>query len=146
LPVSANDTSVIFFSDTTTALANGTQSITTGVPTSLSLNTLTLNGKGADAGGASNITIGTNASTWTIGNGTTSTVNLNGVNGAQALNYTVAPNLTLNQTTTTFTGNGNASFTFSGNITQAAAGYGITKSGTSRLTLSGNNTYSGGPA
>jgi autotransporter-associated beta strand protein len=144
LPVSANDTSVIFFSDTTTALANGTQSITTGVPTSLSLNTLTLNGKGADAGGASNITIGTNASTWTIGNGTTSTVNLNGVNGAQALNYTVAPNLTLNQTTTTFTGNGNASFTFSGNITQAAAGYGITKSGTSRLTLSGNNTYSGG--
>ncbi len=131
-----------FFSDITTALADGTNAITTNVPATLAQNSITLNGKGADATGATNITIGTNASTWTL-DGTTPSVNLNGVNGTQALNYTVAANLTLAQATTAFTGNGTAGFTFSGLIT--GVGSAIAKSGTSTLTLSNTgNTFSGG--
>ena len=130
-----------FFSDITTALANGTNAITTSVPTTGTMNILTLNGKGAAATGASVITIGTNATTWTL-DGTAPTVNLNGVNGAQALNYTIATNLTLAQATTAFTGDGTAGFNFTGII--SGSGNAITKSGASILTLSGANTYSGG--
>jgi hypothetical protein len=55
-----------FYNDTTTALANGLNSITTSVPSALTMNVLTLNGRGATSG-ASNIVIATNASTWTLG-------------------------------------------------------------------------------
>jgi autotransporter-associated beta strand protein len=149
---------LIFFADSTTNIAAATRNITTNVPTTLELNTLTLNGKGASSGASSsNITIGSSASTWTIGDGTTSTVNLNAVWGATSaanIYYNVAANLTLNQATTLFTGNGTAGvhtgvtdpgFVFSGAIGQAASGYGITKEGTSRLTLSSSNLNFTGP-
>jgi autotransporter-associated beta strand protein len=147
---SANE--LMFYSDTTTNIAAATRVINTNVPTALSMNTLTLNGKGASSGASSSTTtIGTSASTWTIGDGTTSTVNLNanaGASTAASIFYNVAANLTLNQATTLFTGNGTAGvhtnatdvgFVFSGNIGQAASGHGITKSGSSRLTLSGSS-------
>jgi autotransporter-associated beta strand protein len=147
---SANE--LMFYSDTTTNIAVATRVINTNVPTALSMNTLTLNGKGASSGASSSTTtIGTSASTWTIGDGTTSTVNLNanaGASTAASIFYNVAANLTLNQATTLFTGNGTAGvhtnatdvgFVFSGNIGQAASGHGITKSGSSRLTLSGSS-------
>lgn len=148
---------LIFFSDSTTNInTTGARNITTNVPTTLSMNTLTLNGKGASSGAVvSTYNIGSSASTWTIGDGTTSIVNLNGTQGATTaagLNYNIAANLTLNQANTLFTGNGtggvhtganDTGFVFSGNIGQAAIGYGITKSGSSRLTLSGNLTFTG---
>jgi autotransporter-associated beta strand protein len=148
---------LIFFADSTTNIAAAHRNITTNVPTTLELNTLTLNGKGASSGASSsNITIGSSASTWTIGDGTTSIVNLNanaGATTAASIYYNVAANLTLNQATTLFTGNGTAGvhtgvtdpgFVFSGGIGQAASGYGITKSGSSRLTLSsGSLTFTG---
>jgi autotransporter-associated beta strand protein len=136
--VSGTGNELVFFSNITTALVNGNNNITTSVP-STTMNILTLNGKGANATGASNITIGTSGSTWTL-SGTTPTVNLNGVNGTQALNYTVAPTITLGADTA-FTGNGTAGFTFTGVI--GGSGFGITKSGTSTLTLRGNNTFTG---
>ncbi|MFM2220687.1 MAG: hypothetical protein RLZZ553_435 [Verrucomicrobiota bacterium] len=149
---------LIFFADSTTNIVNATRSITTNVPTTLAMNTLTLNGKGASSGASSsNITIGSSASTWTVGDGTTSAVNLNanfGATGAANFYYTVAANLMLNQATTLFTGSGSAGvntgvtdpgFVFSGSIGQAATGYGITKSGSSRVTLSGNSLTFTGP-
>ncbi len=129
-----------FFADITTALSAGNDVITTNVPTALTFNVLTLNGKGAASGSATNITIGASADTWTL-DGTTPTVNLSGVNGTMALNYNVASNLILAQNTT-FTGNGTAGFTFSGNIT--GSGKSLTKSGSSTLVLTGTNSYSGG--
>ena len=145
---------LMFFTDSTTNIAPINQTFT-NVPATLAMNTLTLNGKGATSGASSSsITVGT-GSTWAIGDGTTSTVNLNanaGASTAASIFYNVAANLTLNQATTLFTGNGNAGvhnnagngFLFSGNIGQAAAGYGITKSGSSRLTLSGSSlTFTG---
>ncbi len=144
---SANE--LIFFSDSTTFLAGVNRSITANVPTSLSMNTLTLNGRGASSGAVTyTTTIGTSASTWTIGDGTTSAVNLNanfGATAAAGYNSVVAANLTLNQATTTFTGNGTGGFTFSGSIGEAMSGYGITKSGSSALTLSGNSLSLRGP-
>ena len=131
-----------FFADTTTALANGTNAITSSVPATLTMGTLTLNGKSPTTSGqTATINIASNASTWTLG-GATPTVNLNGLNSTGALAYDVKANLTLGATTT-FTGSGSARFTFSGAIGESASGYGITKSGTSTLTLSGNNNYSG---
>jgi autotransporter-associated beta strand protein len=127
-----------FYNDTTTALANGVNSITTSVPSALMMNVLTLNGRGATSG-ASNIVIATNASTWTLG-GSSPAVNLNGVNGTAPLDYTVAPNLVLGANTA-FTGAGTATFHFSGNI---SGGFSLAKSGASALTLSGSNDYSGG--
>jgi autotransporter-associated beta strand protein len=118
------------------------------LPSTLSMNVLTLAGTGPNSTLGSDITIGTSASTWTIGDGTTSTVNLTslggGANADREIRYNVVANLTLNQTTTTFTGSGTAlsGYKFSGNIT-GAAGYGITKSGTSTLVFSGNNSYNG---
>jgi autotransporter-associated beta strand protein len=137
-----NTDTLTFFANTTTALANGSNLIITNVTTPLTMNVLTLNGLGAAATGAANITIGTNAATWTL-DGTNPTVNLNGLNGSQQLNYTVAVNLALAQANTLFTGNGTASFNFTGLISGTVAGNGITKSGTSTLTLSGANTYTG---
>ena len=139
--VTGNTNGLVFFSDTTTALANGTNAITTSVPTTLTMNVLTLNGKGAAATAATAINIASSSSTWTL-DGTTPQVNLNGVNGSQALNYTVAAKLALNQTNTLFTGDGTASVKFSGIISGASNS--ITKSGVSALTLSGANTFSGG--
>jgi hypothetical protein len=105
---SANE--LMFYSDTTTNIAAATRVINTNGPTALSMNTLTLNGKGASSGASSSTTtIGTSASTWTIGDGTTSTVNLNanfGATAAAGYNTIVAANLTLNQATTLFTGSG----------------------------------------
>jgi len=138
-----------FFANTTTELpAVGTQTIT-NVPATLSMNTLTLNGKGKNTTPGSFIIVGNNSSTWTIGNGATSLVNLNTVYGGggteREIAFTIAPNLTLNQAVTTFTGNGTvrSGFTFTGNIGESAAGNGITKSGSHLLILSGINTYSG---
>ena len=144
--VSGSANELMFFADSTTNIAAMTQTFT-NVPAALSMNTLTLNGKGASSGASSStITVGT-GSTWTIGDGTTSTVNLNanfGATAAAGFNTIVAANLTLNQTTTLFTGTGTGGFTFSGNITDGVNDYGITKSGSSTLVLSGtNNTYSG---
>ncbi len=137
-----------FYPDTsaTYRMAFGTQSIT-NVPPTLSMNTLTLNGQGPNDVAGSTFIIGDNTSTWTIGDGTTSTVNLNsgtgGGHGGDDIRYTIAPNLTLNNPITTFTGGGFSipGYNFSGNIT--GSGCGITKQGISRLTFSGSNTYSG---
>ena len=131
-----------FFAETTTALANGTNAITSSVPATLTMGTLTLNGKSPTTSGqTATINIASNASNWTLG-GATPTVNLNGLNSTGALAYDVKANLTLGATTT-FTGNGTASFTFSGAIGDSSSGYGITKSGSSTLTLSGNNNHTG---
>lgn len=134
-----------FFADTTTALINGANSITVSVPTTLSMNILTLNGKGAAATAAAAITLASSASTWTL-DGTTPTVNLNGSNGTQVLTYTVPANLTLAQANTLFTGDGTAGFTFSGAISGSAKD--ITKTGTSTLIFSGasSGTLVGGNA
>ena len=74
-----------FFANTTTALSAGNDVITTNVPTALTFNVLTLNGLGAASGSATNVTIGASADTWTL-DGTTPTVNLNGLVGAMGLN------------------------------------------------------------
>ena len=134
----SNTDTLTFFGDITTALANGNNLITTNVPATLTLNVLTLNGKGAAATAATNITIGANTSTLTF-DGISPTVNLNGMNGSQALNYTIAPNLVLSSSTV-FTGAGSAGFTFTGNISGASD---FTKAGSSSITLSGTNTYGG---
>ena len=127
-----------FFSDTTTPLINGTNAITGSVP-SLTFNTLTLNGLGATATAAAAVTIGTTGGTsWTL-DGTSPTVNLNGLNNTQALNYAVAQKLVLNGTTT-FAGNGTAGFSFSGII---SGGNGLIKTGTSTVSLAGANTFTG---
>jgi autotransporter-associated beta strand protein len=144
VPVSATDAGVTLFSDTTTALANGTFTVNTD-PSALTLNTLTINGRGAAATAQTTASIGAGANTWTF-DGTAPTVNLNGVNGSQKLVPTFLPKIALNQDIT-FTGNGTANsassgagFTFSGAISGA---YKLTKSGTSTLTIGNSNTYSG---
>ena len=139
VPVSASNATVVFFNDITTALANGTIAVTTD-PAALTLNVLTLKGKGAAATANTTVNIGTAGNTWTF-DGTSPTINLSGVNGSKSLVYSVAPNLALNQNLTV-TGAGTASFAFSGAI--SGSGYGITKSGASSLTLSGSNSYGGG--
>lgn len=135
----------------TNQLGAGASQVVINIPTSLSMNTLTLNGIGPNNTVGSSITIGTSASTWTIGNGTTtSTVNLNSVLGGggadRDLRYTIGANLTLagnGSGITTFTGNSTSGYgaTFSGDIT--GSGQGITKSGSSLLVFSGNNSYTG---
>ncbi len=142
-----------FFADTTAQLgagAGGASQVVINVPTTVALNTLTLNGRGPNSDLGSNITIGTTASTWTFGDGTTSTVNLNSVLGGGGANrdlrYTIGANLTLVGNAsgiTTFTGASTSGYgaTFSGDIT--GSGKGITKSGSSLLVFSGNNNYTG---
>ena len=157
--VSGASNELIFFSDSTTNITTtGTRNITTNVPATLAMNTLTLNGKGNTSGASSsNFNIASSSSTWTIGDGTTSIVNLNanaGATTAANIYYNIAANLTLNQATTLFTGNGTAGvhtgandpgFVFSGAIGQSASGYGITKEGSSRVTLSSGSLNFTGP-
>ena len=139
-PGGTSDT-LTFFSDTTTPLINGANAITGSVP-ALTFNTLTLNGLGAAATATAAVTIGTtDGTTWTL-DGTSPTVNLNGLNNAQPLNYTVAQKLVLNGNTT-FTGNGNGTFSFSGVI---SGNNGLVKTGTSILALTGGNTFTGATA
>ena len=138
VPVGASDATVVFFSDTTTALGQPTFTINAD-PATLTLNRLTLNGLGASATANTAVNIGTAGNIWTF-DGTTPTVNLSGMNGTKTLAFTNAPNLTLNQDIT-FTGNGTAGFVFSGTI--SGSGKALTKSGSSALTLAGANTYSG---
>jgi fibronectin-binding autotransporter adhesin len=129
----------------------GTQTIT-NVPTALSMNTLTLGGVGPNSVLGLAVIIGDNTSTWTIGDGATSTVNLTSTLGGgtsdRELRYTIGANLVLAGGTsgiTTFTGNSTSGTgaVFSGNITETALGKGITKSGSSLLIFSGNNSYTG---
>jgi fibronectin-binding autotransporter adhesin len=154
--VSGSANELKFFADTTTTGPAGIQTIT-NVATSLSLNTLTLNGKGPNDTAGFTVIVGDNTSTWTIGDGTTSTITLNAAAGGggaadadgftiadRYLNYTIAPNLTLN-TNTTFTGAGGGiqGVIFTGNITDGGVGRSLTKIGSHLLVLSGTNTYSG---
>jgi len=144
-----------FFAGTTAPanqLAAGASQVVINVPTALSMNTLTLNGIGPNSDVGSFITIGTSASTWTLGDGTTSTVSLNSALGGGGANrdlrYTIGANLTLAGNAsgiTTFTGGSTSGYgaTFSGDIGESVAGKGITKSGTSLLVFSGNNSYTG---
>jgi autotransporter-associated beta strand protein len=138
VPAGGTSDSVQFFPDTNTVLLNGTYSIT-NTPGTFTLNTLTFSGKGAAAIANTALNIGTAGNTWTF-DGTTPTINLNGVNGTKNLNYTVLPNITLNQDLIV-TNNGTAGFTFGGLI---SGSHNINKFGTSTLTLTNaNNSFSG---
>ncbi len=133
-------TTVQFFNNTTTALGQPTYTIATDDPATLTLNVLSLEGLGASATAATAVNLGTAGHTWTL-DGTTPTLNLDGLVGTKGLSYAILPNLNLNQNITV-QGSGTAGFTFSGNITGATS---LTKNGTSTLTLSsGANTYGGG--
>ncbi|MFM2170359.1 MAG: hypothetical protein RI957_588, partial [Verrucomicrobiota bacterium] len=153
--VSGSGNELMFYagtSGTSNQLAAGISQVVINVPTTLSMNRLTLNGLGPNSTLGSSVTIGTSASTWTLGDGTTSTVNLNSLLGGggadRDVRYTIAANLTLvgnGSGTTTFTGNSTSGIgaLFSGNIGESSAGKGITKSGSSLLVFSGNNSYTG---
>ena len=143
--VSAAGNELMFYADISSQFAtNGTQTITS-VPATLSMNTLTLNGYAQNNINGFTILFDP-ASTWTIGDGTTSTINLNSKKhsfDARSVFYEL-PNLALNQAMTTITGAGTgAGFIFVGDITETSAGYGITKSGSSRMDFRGTNTYTG---
>lgn len=134
-----------YFTGSASLEQEGSMTIT-GVP-SLTMGTLTLDGRGPNSTISTAIIIGDNSAIWTIGNGTTGTVNLTSIAGGggdRFVNHTVNPNITLAQTTD-FTGGGGGiqGFNFTGNITDGGSGFGINKSGNSRLVLSGNNTYTG---
>ena len=138
VPAGGTSDSVQFFTDHTTALANGTITISSD-PATFTLNTLTLEGLGNTATAATTVSIGTAANTWTF-DGTTPTINLNGLNGTKGLTHTVNPKLALNADLT-INGNGTATFNLSGVISGTSRA--ITKSGTSTVVLKGANTYSG---
>ncbi|MEI7899004.1 MAG: autotransporter-associated beta strand repeat-containing protein [bacterium] len=142
VPVSATDASVAFFGDITTDLGQPTFTINSD-PAALTLNALTLKGKGAADTANTAVLIGTAGRTWTF-DGTAPTVNLEGVNGTQALSFTLYPNITLNQNIA-FTGNGTAGFTFAGVIGESGGAKALVKDGSGTLTLTGaNNSFSGG--
>jgi len=149
--VSDPSNDLVFYADTTTVVNTGNGTITINNVPTLSMKTLTLNGKGPNGGQVVNVNIGDNSSTWTIGDGSTATISYNATQGGghaglDDIRYTINPNIILNAPTTTFNGNGYSLVggdTFTGNITQATSGNGITKSGTSTLVFSGNNSYSG---
>ena len=88
-PVSASDVTVAIFSNTTTVLPNGTLAITND-PATFTLNTLTLNGKGAAATAQATVNIGTAGNTWTF-DGTSPTININAVNGPRPSNPFSSP-------------------------------------------------------
>ncbi|MEY3394702.1 MAG: hypothetical protein RL346_938 [Verrucomicrobiota bacterium] len=141
--VSGSSNALIFTpSATGNRWGSGTADIITNVPPTLSMNTLTLGGSAATSGN-SIVNIAPSSSNWTIGDGTTSVVNLTGeFYSFRSLTYNVSANIALNQTTTTFTGNGTGIFNFTGVI--SGTDKGILKSGSSVLTLSNSaNTYSG---
>jgi len=133
-----------FFVDTSLTVPTGTKTIT-NIPSALSMNTLTLNG-GCWNGIGQVIIFGDGSSIWTIGDGTTSTINLNANNWTfetQSVFFNL-PHIRLNHTNTTITGSGdNNGNIFAGNITETAPGAGFTKSGTSEMIISGTNTYTG---
>ena len=143
--VSANDATVAFFPDITTALT-GAVTINTD-PATLTLNTLTLNGL-ANSAANTTVAIGTAGNTWTF-DGTAPTVNINGLfnkpsTTTYTLTHTIAPNLALNQNLT-FAGVGTAGLTLSGVI--SGSGMGITDNAkSSKITLNGSavNTFTGG--
>lgn len=148
----SNELRFFLTNSSTDRLANGAVITIIDVPSTLSMNTLTLSGQGPNNTNGAPFTIGTNASTWTLGDLTTSTVNLDSTRGGGSadrdIRYTVAANLALSGGTggiTTFTGNSQSitGAVFSGNITETSAGQGITKSGTSLLIFSGSNSYTG---
>jgi hypothetical protein len=129
--VSGAGNELMFFADTTTTLPTGNVQTVDNVPATLSMNTLTLNGRGPNNTAGFTITIGDSSSTWTLGDGATSTVNLNSTLGGgtsdRDVRYTIAANLQLSGGTggvTTFTGNSTSSTgaTFSGNNTETVAG------------------------
>jgi autotransporter-associated beta strand protein len=140
--VGGNANNLAFFADTTTALANGGNLITTNVPSALTVRSLVLRGLGADSLGPSNITIGTNASTWTMDRSDAGNafISLDGMAGTQGLSYTIASNITLVNDSLTVQGNGTAGFNFTGNLTRA--GRAFRKEGTSAVTFSGTITGS----
>ena len=142
VPASATNATVTFFTNTTTALGNGSLTVNND-PAALTLNTLTLNGKGADATAQTTVNIGTAGKTWTF-DGTNPTININAMNGTQAIQPVVLPNIALNQNLT-ITGNGTASNpTLSGNISELQSGGSLMKSGSSNLALTGVVGLSGG--
>ena len=131
-------TTVQFFNDTTTALASGADSIANDDPASLTLNALNLEGK-ANALGNTTVNIGTAGNSWTF-DGTSPTINLDGLNGSKTLTYAINPNLTLNQNLA-FTGSGSGVFLFNGIISGNGA---ITKAGSTTLLFDGNSAaYAG---
>jgi len=138
VPVTGTATTVAFFSDTTTALGNGAFVINTD-PATFTLNTLTLNGKGAAATAATTVAIGTAANTWTF-DGTSPTVNLNGMAGTKGLTFTINPKITLNANLTVAGSGTSGGTTFASAISGA---YGISNASSSTLILTGVNTYTG---
>jgi len=136
---------LMFFADVNALPSSGIKTITS-VPAALSMNTLTLNGMSPNNINGYTIIFGDGTSVWTIGDGTTSTINLNAKQWSfdyRSVFYH-PPNIRFNQAITTITGNGSGGgFYFEGNITETAPGYGITKSGNSRAMFFGTNTYSG---
>jgi len=67
--VSGAANELMFFADTTTVLPTGNIQTVISVPSTLSMNTLTLNGRGPNNTAGFTITIGDNSSTWTLGDG-----------------------------------------------------------------------------
>jgi hypothetical protein len=108
------------------------------------MNTLTLNGRAQN--NVNGFTINFDpASTWTIGDGTTSTINLNSQRHSFDTHsiFFKLPSLVLNAGTTTITGNGNnAGFHFTGSIS-GGGGLRHCKERHQQDRLSGNNTYTG---
>ena len=135
----SSTTTVQFFNNTTTVLATPTYIITNDDPASLTLNALNLEGKANATSPGTTVYIGTAGNTWTF-DGSTPTINLDGVNNSQGLSETILPNLQLSQNVT-FTGSGTAGFIFNGLLSGSGT---ITKSGSSTLKMDGNSTsYAG---
>jgi len=136
-PSGSTTTTVQFFNDTTTALASGTYTINSD-PGTLTLNALNLEGK-ANASANTTVNIGTAGNSW-IFDGTSPTINLDGLNGSKTLTYVINPDLTLSQNLA-FTGSGSGAFIFNGNISGAGN---IAKSSSGTLWVDGNSmSYAG---
>ena len=136
-PSGSKTATVQFFNDTTTALGSGTYTINSD-PGTLTLNALNLEGK-ANASANTTVNIGTAGNSWTF-DGTSPTINLDGLNGSKTLTYAINPDLTLNQNLA-FTGSGSGVFIFNGNISGAGN---IAKSSSGTLWVDGNSTsYAG---
>jgi len=131
---------ITFFNDVTTALGSGIYTVATDDPATLTMNSLTLNGR-ANAGGNTVVSVGTAGNTWTL-SGTSPTVNLNGLNnGSSVMKIDIKPDIALAKASTAFAGNGTGTFVLSGSISGTGA---ITKAGTSILVLTNANSFTGG--